>query len=433
MIKKLKLPQFRIPKHLLDEANKITQLFLARIIGEQIDKSIKLIDLTIGDKTLKNCTYVPRSTTKGNLQYLIDVLNDGEIRIRQILEGSEKNAEGDVYIDITLSWKVHPLNLILFGPPGTGKTYTAIERAVEVIDYKEWRKADNVRTEYPKKAREIIKTSFDELRKDGRIEFITFHQSYSYEEFIEGIKPIISSTKTDADSNQIKYKIHFGVFKELAEKAKKDLDNNYVLIIDEINRGNVSQIFGELITLIEKNKRLGEDEVLELTLPYSSEAFCIPPNLYIIATMNTADKSVEALDTALRRRFYFEEISPISTLIPEIIPIEGMPKIEIRKIFETINHRLEILKDKDHQIGHEYLMNCKIENDVIEAFQYKIIPLLKEYFYSDYGKIALVLGDDFIEREKKQDSIKDNDSEDEYFYEIKNEIEIEWINKITLI
>ena len=169
----------------------------------------------------------------------------------------------------------------------------------------------------------------------------------------------------------------------------------YVLIIDEINRGNVSQIFGELITLIEEDKRLGKNEALEVILPYSKEKFGVPSNLHIIGTMNTADRSVEALDTALRRRFSFVEMMP---------EYESLNKIQfddfhLGELLKTINSRIEALLDRDHTIGHSYFINIK-PNDteaLKEAFANKIIPLLQEYFYHDYEKIALILGEGFVE------------------------------------
>jgi 5-methylcytosine-specific restriction protein B len=185
----------------------------------------------------------------------------------------------------------------------------------------------------------------------------------------------------------------------IVEKEEK----KYVLIIDEINRGNVSQIFGELITLIEEDKRLGQEEALEATLPYSKEKFGVPPNLYIIGTMNTADRSVEALDAALRRRFCFEEMHANS----ELIATEGKLKefngflgdIDLELVLSTINKRVEKLLDKDHQIGHSYFLTISNILDLKTAFQRKIIPLLQEYFFGDYGKIGLILGKAFFELE----------------------------------
>ncbi|MDB4682642.1 AAA family ATPase [Crocinitomicaceae bacterium] len=170
---------------------------------------------------------------------------------------------------------------------------------------------------------------------------------------------------------------------------------NYVIIIDEINRGNVSSIFGELITLIEDDKREGNDEALSATLPYSKEIFEVPNNLHIIGTMNTADRSVEALDTALRRRFSFQEMLPDSTKLED--KGKGL-KVSLKDLLDTINNRIEKLIDRDHTIGHSYLINVNNEQELRRAFQDKIIPLLQEYFFGDYGKIGLVLGSEFVEK-----------------------------------
>ena len=217
---------------------------------------------------------------------------------------------------------------------------------------------------------------------------------------------------------------------------------NFVLIIDEINRGNVSQIFGELITLIEDDKRLGKEESLKVVLPYSKVKFGVPSNLYIIGTMNTADRSVEALDAALRRRFSFEEMPPK----PELISTEGKLKdktgilecrgadgaltnMNLASMLETINKRIKKLLDNDHQIGHSYFMQVASIIDLQAAFQNKIIPLLKEYFFGDYGKIGLVLGQGFIEAEEnsadifaefQNDSIDSSELAEHVVYKIKN-------------
>lgn len=181
----------------------------------------------------------------------------------------------------------------------------------------------------------------------------------------------------------------------------------FVLIIDEINRGNVSQIFGELITLIEDDKRLGKDEALEVTLPYSKEKFGVPPNLFIIGTMNTADRSVEALDTALRRRFSFEEMPPKPELIKQEGKLENgvLENIELDFLLNTINRRIEKLLDKDHQIGHSYFISVANFTDLKSVFQNKIVSLLQEYFFGDYGKIGLVLGKGFFEPIENDENI----------------------------
>jgi len=369
-----------------------------------------------------------------------------------------------------------PLNLIFYGPPGTGKTYNTVNRALEIIG-----------EDISGKTRKNIKALFDAKVKEGQIVFTTFHQSMSYEDFIEGIKP-------DMNNESLKYGVKPGIFRKICEDARTEdnfddayekaigqvsetglelktpqqnkpfsvfinsaksfvakpktevatemtitkemvrnyLENgivkdwkpylipiseyinknygpinfgknekNYVLIIDEINRGNISQIFGELITLIEEDKRVGKDEALEIVLSYSKDKFSVPSNLYIIGTMNTADRSVEALDTALRRRFCFKEMPPI----PEIIATEGRLRdkkgivegINLPALLETINNRIEKLLDRDHKIGHSYFMSVENIDDLKNVFQNNIIPLLQEYFFGDYGKIGLVLGKGFFE------------------------------------
>ncbi len=178
---------------------------------------------------------------------------------------------------------------------------------------------------------------------------------------------------------------------------------NFVLIVDEINRGNVSSVFGELITLIEKDKRAGADEELSVTLPYSKETFSVPQNVYIIGTMNTADRSIEALDTALRRRFSFREMPPKHNLIGTVGSLKNtngkLGDIDVVKILETINNRIEKLIDKDHKIGHSYFLNISNKQDLKDTFRDKVIPLLEEYFFGDFGKISLVLGSSFISKE----------------------------------
>jgi len=177
--------------------------------------------------------------------------------------------------------------------------------------------------------------------------------------------------------------------------SPKTNKQNYVLIIDEINRGNIAQIFGELITLLEPNKRKGEDETIETILPYSKKAFSIPNNLFVLGTMNTADRSIEALDTALRRRFSFIEIAPNEALINDIAPYDG--DIDLSILLTAINARIEILLDRDHKIGHSYFLTIENDDDLINVFSDKVIPLLGEYFFGDLSKIALILGDTFIE------------------------------------
>lgn len=461
-----------------------------------------------------------------------------------------------------------PTNKILYGPPGTGKTYDTKKLAIELID----------KTTYEDigEDRKAIIERYNELHKKGQIVFTTFHQSMSYEDFVEGIKP-----KTE--DKQVTYEVEDGIFKKLANKAKgikgeiaseadqidfknknyfkmslggKNLkhihnwciDNEYialgygsknnlselvkldektfkeqfqkefpeefertsysltataafiywlkkgdivlvslgnhivdaigvvtgdyeyhekeeipyhhfrkvkwlatnldadpslfvdknisqqtiyqfnnddikvdyfkqtftrkneistpkdhVLIIDEINRGNVSAIFGELITLLESDKRLGQDEAITVKLPYSKKEFGIPSNLHIIGTMNTADRSVEALDTALRRRFEFKEILPNPSLLEKIT----FDSFNLEEVLETINNRIDLLLDSDHTIGHSYFIAIESGDTekLASVFKNKVIPLLQEYFYGDYGKIGLVLGKGFI-KEKENKEVK---------------------------
>ena len=232
-----------------------------------------------------------------------------------------------------------------------------------------------------------------------RYKFTTFHQSFSYEDFVEGIKPQTEEAQ-GRDNGQISYEIRLGVFREVCSEAKANPTKNYALFIDEINRGNVASIFGELITLIEEDKRLGKDNELKTTLPYSRDEFGVPRNLYIVGTMNTADRSVEALDTALRRRFTFEEMRPDVTMIIQPQSLQ----VDLRKLFEVINARIEQLLDHDHCIGHYYFMGIHDLAGLQSTFANKIIPLLREYFYGSPAKVGMVLGEPFVSRKTAKTS-----------------------------
>ncbi len=426
-----------------------------------------------------------------------------------------------------------PLNQILYGPPGTGKTYNTINSAIRIANPE-----FNLNQE-----RVVIKAEYHRLVEAGQIVFTTFHQSMSYEDFIEGIKPEIEED-SEGYKNVI-YEIQNGIFKLISQKAQqkrlkeetvnyqftfddawgfiinestlgletknpihlsiqtpnlglkivdvtekgnlklkpiyseeakeyivsysrtkklqeafpdlsviKNIDKEFraviggsnstaywavinyindkinsrqtsttkerilpslphVLIIDEINRGNVSQIFGELITLIEENKRLGNPEELQITLPYSKEKFGVPSNLYIIGTMNTADRSVEALDTALRRRFSFVEMMPDVEVV-EKENFKDYPRVEI---MQKINQRIELLLDKNYILGHSYF----IKDDFKSSFNNEIIPLLQEYFYNDCGKIGLILGKGFV---REKEISKGNSPNVFADFETRNEMEI---------
>ena len=285
-------------------------------------------------------------------------------------------------------------NMILYGPPGTGKTYNTVIYAVAICEGKTYE-------EVKKQDYEEIMARYDALKNEGRIALTTFHQSYGYEEFIEGIKPVMDSE----GSGDVKYTIEDGIFKRFCksgegisfEEAWDQLyvdkeQKNRVFIIDEINRGNISKIFGELITLIEDSKRKDMPEAASAILPYSGEVFSVPAYVHILVTMNTADRSIAFMDTALRRRFRFVEMMPDTGLLEGIF-VEGL---NVAKMLEIINTRIEFLYDREHTIGHAFFMGVK-ENPTIEnlgaIFEKSVIPLLQEYFYEDYQKIQLVLGD----------------------------------------
>jgi 5-methylcytosine-specific restriction protein B len=479
------------------------------------------------------------------------------------------------------------LNQILYGPPGTGKTYNTINKALEIIfsskDMDATRKYTYMdgdvektityREAFQNDDRKGLQAIFDYFRKEKQIEFVTFHQSYGYEDFIEGIR---ASTSED---DEITYRIERGIFKRISKKAeenykkvqskkfdkrsedieydfpqiiddyfsyvstvikdgdpvvlrkdvlieevnklkngefksftlggtvksgqrlskdiilrdiKKFFDNeitsykdirpsrdsesqwhgnalyyyalykrikefvkkdekkyiikkdsivlkNFILIIDEINRGNISKVFGELITLIEPTKRIGGEDELRVVLPYSGdteEAFGVPQNLYIIGTMNTADRSIALLDTALRRRFEFVEMMPDLSILSSgneriekfnepkeqendlIVEEDNEKKINIRLLLRSINQRIEYLYDRDHTIGHSYFLSLKKNNSLSELsniFKNKILPLLQEYFYDDWEKIRLVLADNQVKEEKYQFIVKRNFSEKSLF------------------
>lgn len=235
-----------------------------------------------------------------------------------------------------------------------------------------------------------------------RYSFVTFHQSYGYEEFVEGLRPMLDA---DAEAGEVQYEIRSGVFKDLCRRARSAPDQRFAMVIDEINRGNISKIFGELITLIEPDKREGAENAVAVNLPYSGESFSVPANVDIIGTMNTADRSLALLDTALRRRFEFVPVLP-DARDESGAPLAGLRVtlgegiIEVPRMLDAINRRVEALYDRDHCIGHAYFTPLAKVPDgderlvaLQQVFSTRILPLLEEYFFEDWQKIRLVLAD----------------------------------------
>ena len=272
----------------------------------------------------------------------------------------------------------NPLNIILYGPPGTGKTYATARRCVEICDGSAPEDKEDIRDRYR------------ELLEERRVEFVTFHQSYGYEEFVEGLRP-----KPNESGASFELVHEDGVLKRIAERAREALPSvPYVLVIDEINRANISKVLGELMTLLEDDKRQGRVNEVAVKLPHSRESFTLPANLYVLGTMNTADRSIALLDTALRRRFDFEEMPPEPDLLGTV---DG---IDLAAVLRAINERLEFFLDRDRLVGHAWFMGAETRGDVDRVMRSKVIPLIAEYFYDDWGKVRAVLGgtDDFVEQ-----------------------------------
>ncbi|WP_324279203.1 McrB family protein [Fusobacterium polymorphum] len=334
------------------------------------------------------------------LDYIKDNLEKEENKVKHNIEDKFSQIKDEFNF---------PLNTILYGPPGTGKTYNSMFYSVGIVE------KDKSIFDMKSNDEDILK-KFKEYKDKDFIKFITFHQSYGYEDFIEGIRPYL-----DDKSKDLKYILHSGIFKDICNKAKSDKENNYVLIIDEINRGNISKIFGELISLIETSKRGGNKEELEVILPYSKESFTIPKNLYILGTMNTADRSIALLDIALRRRFNFIEMMPKYDLLKDI----KINNIDLTLLLSTINERIEILLDREHTIGHSYFLNISSFEDLVGVFKNSIIPLLIEYFYDDFEKIKSILGENgFINSKSLSVSLKGNYPRKDIFKVDERELEI---------
>lgn len=486
-------------------------------------KKLKVVRDIIGPYEKSNASKIIKDSieaAKELVPFYEYILSERELRLSKNVEEEMKGIKPE-------------LNTILYGPPGTGKTYNTVNYAVAICENKN---IEDVQSEEYEK----VLHRYNELKKEGRIAFTTFHQSFGYEEFIEGISPIIFEDNSDDCSGNIEYKIKSGIFKSFCEETEKitikndkfsinkdatiwkvtvgskvqndcfvnnyirigfgindkgakefvnqinegdiiittdgnrknirgiaiatsdeayKLENtesdsttrdvmwlvrdinddvtilngnkwlqrktvsrlpnmnikdlmefaikknvelkethieknngSYVFIIDEINRGNISKIFGELITLIEDTKRKGMTEEMSTILPYSGSLFSVPSNVYILGTMNTADRSIALMDTALRRRFQFVEMMPDTDILKNVT-VEG---VEIAPILKKINERITFLYDREHTIGHAFfikLIGSPNINTLGSIFERSIIPLLQEYFYEDYQKIQLVLGD----------------------------------------
>lgn len=323
-----------------------------------------------------------------NMLMVIDATNDAEL-LKRI--GEAEPISNKKYTTMPKPLKPRPtvrfkgpLNIILCGPPGTGKTYNTINKSVALCHSKdelEWAMP-------PDDKRDELEREFQNLINEGRIEFVTFHQSYDYGDFIQGIRPSL-------DSGNMTFNHVPGPLKRIAVRAAESYDSTtgpkpYVLIIDEINRGNISKVFGELITLVEEDKRgvNGYEGGLSISLLNPStpgERFHLPPNLYIIGTLNTADRSIQRLDSAMRRRFDFEEVMPN----PEKLSTNPL----LVDFLKTLNNRLRTARpDSGCLVGHAWLMDkngngLTIDQDICRALNNKVIPLLREWFWDQSDEL----------------------------------------------
>ena len=300
-----------------------------------------------------------------------------EDEIDEVDEESEEEESEEVMIELPerspRTYKQYPLNLILYGAPGTGKTYSTMELACAIFD-RSTASIDDICEGNTHSNREEVMERYNSLVKQGFITFTTFHQSYGYEDFIQGLRP-------DDKSDSLKFVPVDGVFKKIVNRAIKDQTNNYVIIIDEINRANISKVLGELITLLETDKRWGEINQLSTKLP-SGQPFAVPNNLYVIGTMNSADKSISLIDAALRRRFEFIEVS---------VNYKTIANGTARSVLKKINEKLEgQLDSSDLLVGHAYFIG-KDENNICDVLNHNVIPLLYEYFFDSKAKVKDVL------------------------------------------
>lgn len=290
--------------------------------------------------------------------------------------------------------------IIIYGPPGTGKTYYAIRLAKEVIAQNNFDKSSNELTEEETKKIDLgqnvgIISGGEE--EETYLNFCTFHPAFGYEEFIEGYRP------RPGESGSPDFILQDGIFKKLCHRAMKRPEKTYVLIIDEINRGNIPRIFGEMITVIEKDKRYIDEKNkgVGVKLPFSLEPFFVPENILIIGTMNTADRSIALLDVALSRRFGRYELMPM----PGILDGVNLEGIDLGVFLRELNSRISREVGRNLQIGHSYLMEkgspVNRAEDLVYCLKDKIIPLLQEYCYDDYSRLSRILGSDLVDEENK--------------------------------
>lgn len=390
-----------------------------RILFTTFHQSMNYEDFIEGIKPLKpeeNETHVKYDVTPGI--FMKACANAANLCYKEYLKINQKT-EAYTFDDLYDAYINHVSSLLATNTPPVYQTLRGSEVEVKKINRNDSiiaRAKDSVANRSAPLTKENIQKLYDTFKTIDEIEnlgqvkeavqitpritefYAVFGglKAFEVNEFQPNVDLIRESKEIDViDEKENLSKFTAGVY----NKAIKDFGKYaepVVVIIDEINRGNVSQIFGELITLIEEDKRLGNKESLEVTLPYSKESFGVPPNLYIIGTMNTADRSVEALDTALRRRFSFEEMPPDYSLSELDYEVYGYKASDLLR---TINSRIEKLLDKDHLIGHSYFIIDDDKNEadeVLKAFYKNIIPLLQEYFFGDFGKIGLVLGNGFV-------------------------------------
>jgi len=291
-----------------------------------------------------------------------------------------------------------PKNIILHGPVGTGKTFISDIIAQRIIENSipDIRGIEN-----------IINSNQDKItdKYPDKIRKVTFHKSYSYEDFIAGIKAI-------SENGNISYQVEDGIFKEFCDKAAKDSKQNYVFIIDEINRGDISRIFGELITLIEEDKR-GKKIKLPLKKDKQTLDFSVPDNLYIIGTMNDSDRNIALIDVALRRRFTFFRIGFNEYLLSQWLNGLGdESKNKIMKFVKYLNHEIKTRMGEDYEIGHAFfapldgISGDDAKNEVYTIFKYRIFPLLEEYFHSDREILT-----EFLKEFYESDSSRKNEND----------------------